>query len=218
MRTRVHVEEATLRRLHQAVEETGELRVATPDVRRETRARVVERVHDRERAGTGEAARCDVSGEELAELLLRVVLREEALDGVLERKVECLRGEVPDDVHGVAAPERHEALLARHAREAVDDAGVPRDLARNDLRVGVLRLDQQLHPLDRSGRRLCHRAGDAARAEVDEELHCPRLLGGGGNDELAGGGAQLREQHGGVECTRRRHSGTPALMQFGCVI
>ena len=202
-RTRVHVEEAALCRLHQAVEEPGKLRVATADVRGETRARVVERVDDRERAGAGEAARCNVSGEEFAELLLRVVLREEALDRVLECEVERLGWEVPNDIHRVASPERHEALLTRHAREAVNNAGVPRDLPGDDFRIGVLRLNQQLHALDRSGRSLCNSTGNAARAKVDQELHSARLLGRSRNDKLARGGANLLPLH--VKRVSREH-------------
>ena len=80
-----------------------------------------------------------------------------------------LGGEVADDVHGVATPERREALLRGDAGEAVDDARVAGNLARDDLRVRVLRLDEQLHALDRRGRGLRNSARNTAGAEVNEK-------------------------------------------------
>eukprot|EP00965_Chrysotila_dentata_P252374 6210649-Pleurochrysis_carterae.AAC.5 len=60
----VHGEEAAaLDGLHEAVDEARELRVARADIRREARPCVVERVDDCERAGAGEAARCDIGQE-----------------------------------------------------------------------------------------------------------------------------------------------------------
>lgn len=52
-----------------------------------------------------------VNGEELPEVSPRVGLGEHILDGVLEGKVEGLRGEVSDDIGQVAAPEGRDALL-----------------------------------------------------------------------------------------------------------
>merc|ERR1719164_393370 len=135
------------------------------------RARVVERVDDAQRERAGEAARGHVDREEAREVGLGRELGEHRLDRVLERKVERLRREVAHDVHEVAAPERADALLARDAREAVADARVARDLARDDARVRVLRLDDELDALDRRGARLGDRARDAAREEVLEEVH-----------------------------------------------
>ena len=52
----VHAKEAALGHgLGQAVEEAGELRVARADVRGKAGTRVVERVHNGQRAGAGEA-------------------------------------------------------------------------------------------------------------------------------------------------------------------
>lgn len=45
-------------------------------------------------------------------------LGEESLDLVLECEVECLGGEVPDDIGGVPSPEGRESLLLVYAREA----------------------------------------------------------------------------------------------------
>lgn len=50
---------------------------------------------------------------------MRVVAREHVLDRVLEREVEGLGREVPDDVGEVAAPEGRDALLGGDAGEAV---------------------------------------------------------------------------------------------------
>lgn len=59
----------------------------------------------------GRLTRGHVDGEELPEVGLGVGPGEHVLDGVLEGKVEGLRGEVPDDVGQVAAPEGSDALL-----------------------------------------------------------------------------------------------------------
>jgi hypothetical protein len=133
--------------------------------------REVERVADGERAGSAETSGRKVDAEELRELLLPVVLREHLFDRVLEGQVERLLGEVADDVGGVAVPERGEALLGRHTREAVAHASITGDLAGADERVGILRLDEQLHALNWRGGGLRHRARHTARAEVDQELH-----------------------------------------------
>ena len=70
----------------------------------------------RERTG------CQVGTEELPEVSLGGVAGEHVLDGVLEGKVEGLCGEVSDDIRQVATPEGGEALLCRHAPEAVHNA------------------------------------------------------------------------------------------------
>merc|ERR1719281_2225972 len=153
-------------RLLDAVEETVELLLATAHIRRETRPRIVERVDDAQRARTSETTGGHVDREELGELLLRVSLREQPLDGVLEREVEGLRREVADAVGQVATPERSETLLLVDPREAVPDAGVARHLPGHDLRIGILGLDDELHTLDR-----CRAAlGDAPRRAASNEV------------------------------------------------
>ena len=159
-----------LHRLGEAVAEALELLLPLADVRGEAGTGVVERVHDGERRSAGEAARGELRAEELQELLVLVELREPGLDGVLEGKVEGLGREVADDVHAVSAPEGGDALLRRDAREAVADAGVALDLARLNVRVGILRLDHKLHALDGSRQRLRDRAGHTAGGEVDREV------------------------------------------------
>eukprot|EP00756_Hemistasia_phaeocysticola_P012151 Hpha_TRINITY_DN15176_c0_g12::TRINITY_DN15176_c0_g12_i3::g.127850::m.127850 len=159
-----------LRGLHDAVTQTVEGLLTATDVRRQTRPRVVQGVHDAQTAGTRGTTGRQVHGEELPELRLRVVLREHLLDGVLERQVERLGGEVTDHVGEVTTPERRQTLLLVDAREAVTDAGVTRHLTAHDTRVGILRLDHQLHTLDRRGRGLGHRPGHTAEEEVEGEV------------------------------------------------
>ena len=66
------------------------------DVRAEAGPGKVERVDDAERGGAGGAARRQVAGEELPEVLVLVQpVHEHLLVGVLEGEVERLRGEVP---------------------------------------------------------------------------------------------------------------------------
>ena len=75
------------------------------------------------RTGAGQTARGHVDREHLAEVALGRT-RQYCLDGILEGEVERLGREVPHAVHEVAAPEGGDALLSRHAGEAVADAGV----------------------------------------------------------------------------------------------
>jgi hypothetical protein len=70
-----------------------------------------------------------------------------------------------------SAPEGGKSLLRRDTGEAIDDPGVARHLARDDLRVGVLSLDEQLHALNRGSGRLGDSTGHTAGAEINEELH-----------------------------------------------
>eukprot|EP00967_Tisochrysis_lutea_P098111 scaffold144623_cov33-Tisochrysis_lutea.AAC.1 len=77
---------------------------------------------------------------------------------------------------GKRSPERSHTLLRRDSREAVEDASVARHLARDDLRVSILSLDEELHPLDRRSGGLGDRARNTTCTEVNEELHRSRLL------------------------------------------
>ncbi len=61
------------------------------------------------------------------------------------------------------------------ARKPGGRASVGRDLAGADARVRPLRLQQQLHALDRRDRRLGHGAGHAAGQQVTREGRPPRL-------------------------------------------
>ena len=137
---------------------TPHLLLPSADVGREAGTGVVKGVDDAEGASTGEAARGDVGHEELEELLVLIRLGKHGLDAVLESEVEGLGGEVPDDVGQVAAPEGFDALLGRDTGEAVNYASVALDLAGDNLRVGILGLDEELDTLD--GRRA--RLGDGS--------------------------------------------------------
>lgn len=87
----------------------------------ETGTGVVERVDEEKRRGTGGTTRGNVTGEPLP-VAVRLLEAEERLEVVLEGEVKGLGGEVTDDVGGVAAPERGEALLGDDAGEAVTNA------------------------------------------------------------------------------------------------
>jgi len=148
--------------LGEAVNQTGEFtRLVATDISGETSTREIKRVDNQQRTGTGQTTRRHVDGEERPESFLRVVGREHALDGILERKVEGLGREVTNNVRGVTSPEGREALLGAHTREAVDDTRVSRNFARHDSRVRILRLNQKLDTLDRRGGRLRDGTGHA---------------------------------------------------------
>ena len=83
-----------LHRLHDAVAEAAELLLAGADVRCKAGTRVVQRVHDRQRARASEAARGELRSKKLPELCVFIVLGELLLDRVLEREVEGLSGKV----------------------------------------------------------------------------------------------------------------------------
>ena len=89
---------------------------------------------------------CKISSEKLPELFLLVdSVHEDLLVGVLEGKVECLGGKVPDDVDNISSPEAEESLFPVHTGEAVDDAFVP--LLLGDELLRVLDLQQDLDTL-----------------------------------------------------------------------
>ncbi len=136
--------------LGEAVNEAVELLLARAYIGSKTGTSVIQRVDDAKGASACKTAGSNVDSKNLSELGILVVLGEESLDGVLEGKVECLGGEVPDDVHAVTSPECLEALLLVHAGEAVDDASVSGNLAADDLRVSILGLDDKLDALDGS--------------------------------------------------------------------
>ena len=148
--------------LGEAVAEAAELALAGADVRREARARVVERLDDGQRARAREPAGEHVDAEARPELLLLVDLGEHGLEDVFEREVEALRRELAQHVREVAPPEGVEALLRLDAREAVDDALLALHFPAADAWVRVLCLNDQFHSLDRS--RDCFRdcAGDSS--------------------------------------------------------
>lgn len=159
--------------LGEAVSEAAELAravffAAFADVGGETGTREVERVHEAEGSGSGGATGSEVTGEVAPELGPLIYSTEEhLLVLVLEGEVERLRGEVPDDVGEVTAPEGEEALLLRNADEGVDDALVT--LVGGDLFAHMLHLEQQLDTLDRRDGGLGDGGGHASGDEVFRE-------------------------------------------------
>ena len=156
--------------LDNAVNKTVELGLSATDIGGKTGTGVVERVDNHERSGSGETSGGHVDQEELSELGLLVGLGEHGLDGVLEGKVEGLGGEIPDDVGEVSTPEGTDSLLTGDTGEAVDDSGVPGDLSADNLGVGILCLDEELHTLNGGGGRLGNGTGHTTGKEVEEEI------------------------------------------------
>merc|ERR1719261_1907862 len=147
-RPTVETRDATcLHGLHDAICDSVELSLALAKVRGKARARKVERIAHNVGQTTSQSAGQELHAEVLVVVSLRVVLRNHALDLVVERQRRALLRSVADAIHEVAAPECPHTLLGGHTLEAIPDARVLRDLARNHLGVRVLRLEQQLHTL-----------------------------------------------------------------------
>lgn len=88
----------------------------------QARTGIVERVDERQGGGARGTTGSHVAGEPLPVAVAVLVVAEHLLELVLEGEVERLRGEVADDVGGVAAPQSADALVAHGAAEAVADA------------------------------------------------------------------------------------------------
>mmetsp|Transcript_20736 Transcript_20736/g.60308 ORF Transcript_20736/g.60308 Transcript_20736/m.60308 type:complete len:319 (-) Transcript_20736:82-1038(-) len=156
--------------LLQTVKKAVELCLTSPDVRGETSTGVVKGVNNTQGARSGHATRCHVDQEKLSEFGLLVSLGEHGLNSVLEGEVERLGGEIPDDVGQVSTPKGIDTLLLCDAGEAVNNSGVTGDLAGDNLRVGILGLDEELHALDGGGAGLGDSTRSAARKEVNHEV------------------------------------------------
>mmetsp|Transcript_11052 Transcript_11052/g.35012 ORF Transcript_11052/g.35012 Transcript_11052/m.35012 type:complete len:338 (-) Transcript_11052:18-1031(-) len=157
------------RRLGHAVSQAGERLLAGAHVGCQASSRVVKGIHNAKAASGRHPARDKVCTEELAKFRLGIVLREHLLEGILEGEVECLRGEVADAVCEVAIPEALHALLRVDADPAIDDALVARHFATPDLRVGILRLHDQLDAFDGRGESFCDCPREAAKSKVGQE-------------------------------------------------
>merc|ERR1719376_840160 len=116
------------RGLLQAVGEPVKVSRPRSDVRGQPSPRVVQRIDNAQRTGTGKTTTGHVDPVRLCNLRLGVGLWEDFLDCVLEGKVKCLSGKVPNHVGEVTSPEGGNALLRCYTREAVDETCVPRDL------------------------------------------------------------------------------------------
>ena len=162
--------------LLEAVNETAEFALSTgADVSSETGSGEIERVDDGEGSGTGSTTGGAVTEEELDWLGLGVVWVEDGLVEVLEREVQGLRGEVPDDVGHVTSPEGTEALLLDHSLEAVADTVV--SILDLDLSGGILHLEEKLDSLDRGDESLGDSGGDTTHHEIGNEALFLRLTG-----------------------------------------
>ena len=84
--------------------------------------------------------------------------------------------EVSDDIRHVPAPEGAKALLIVNASKTVPNARVARDLPRLDPRVGILRLDDELHTLDGGCAGLGDGAAHSTKGEVKKEVALLRRL------------------------------------------
>ena len=89
-------------------------------------------------------------------------------------KVECLSGEISDDIDNISSPEREESLLPVDPDEAVHDPLV--SLVGGDPLVGVLDLEQHLDPFQGRNHSLTHCGGDAACNEVEDEVLAHDLM------------------------------------------
>jgi hypothetical protein len=156
--------------LGKAVNETTELTLSDTDIGSETGTGVVKWVDDQEGTGSGKTSSSHVDEEEFSEFGILVGLREHGLDGVLERKVEGLGREVTDDVGHVTTPEGADSLLTADTGEAVNDTGVTLDLSGDNLWVGILGLDEELHTLNWRGSGLGDSTRETTGKEIDKEI------------------------------------------------
>lgn len=107
----------------------------------------VKRVDEAQRSGTGSTTAGQVTTEVAPELLVLVdTAQEDLLVLVLEGKVQCLGGEVTNDIGKVTTPEGQEALFTGNAHETVDHTLVL--VFFGDLFGHVLDLQQKLHTFD----------------------------------------------------------------------
>ena len=160
---------------------------ARTDICSQTSTGKVEGVHDEQRTGTSETSRGQIGQKEGPEIVLGGVLGEEPFDGVFESEIEGLSGEISDDVGQISTPERGDTLLAGDAHEAVTDASVAGNLARSDLRVRILCLQQQFHALDGGDDGFREGTCGTTGSEIQHEAQGGFLFFGGG-DEGGGGG------------------------------
>ena len=107
--------------LGEAVEDAVELTLASGKIRSKAGTGVVERVADDHSGTSTETTSEQVGGEELGELSVLVVLREQTLEEVVERQSGTLLGSVSEAVHEVTTPEGADTLLGSNTAEAVDD-------------------------------------------------------------------------------------------------
>merc|ERR1719271_305479 len=155
--------------LHDAVHDAVEGLLGATDVGSEAGTGKVHGVADDVSRGTGATAGHEVGSHSTPEVGLAIVLRENTLDGIVQRKRGTLLGSVAQAVDEVTTPERGNTLLGGNATAAVGDAGVPGHLTRDNLGVGVLGLHQDLDALHRRHDGLDEGARDTTDGQVDEK-------------------------------------------------
>jgi len=127
--------------LAEAIEDTVEGLFFTTDIGSETGSGEIEGVADGEGESCSETSRGEVNSEETPEVLFSIIFGELLLDGILERQVEGLLGEVSYDIGTVSSPEGVETLLGTDSVEAVNHTVVSSNFSRDNFRVGILSLD-----------------------------------------------------------------------------
>merc|ERR1719291_30585 len=155
---------------------------------------VVQRVDKHQREGTSKSSACNV-GAEFEGLGSVLGGLEQALDLILEGKVQSLSGEVPKDVGEISSPEGVDSLGLQHPHGAVHHA-VVRFVQTSLLDHLILVLDEKLHSLDGDSGGLGHARGHAGQHEVLGE---PQLLLVSHVDELRAKDLVRRLVQGGSE-------------------
>jgi len=152
--------------LLEAIHDTVEGLFFTTDIGSETCTGEIKRVADAEGESSSETSRGKVDSEETPEVLSGIVLGEDTLQGVLERQVEGLLGEVSHNVGTISSPEGGETLLSGNTSEAVSHSGVTGNLSRDNLGVSILGLDEELNTLDGSGSGLGNSTNETTNTEI----------------------------------------------------
>jgi hypothetical protein len=95
---------------------------------------------------------------------------EHFLEGVFERKVESLSGEISDDVGEISSPESEHTLFPVDTNEAINDSGVSRNFSTSDSGIGILGLDDEFYSLDGGGDGLGDSTTEASKGEINQEV------------------------------------------------
>ncbi|GMS89316.1 hypothetical protein PENTCL1PPCAC_11491, partial [Pristionchus entomophagus] len=163
--------------LDQTISETLELTVVgLSDVSGQTGTGEVKRIDEAERGGTGGSSGCEVSSQELPEILLLVkTLKEDLLVRVLEGEVQGLGREVTDDVSEISTPEGGESLLLGDSHEHIDDTLVTLVSGKNGSKI--TNLEKELDTLDGGDSGLGDGGGRSSGSQIKEELPGIETLG-----------------------------------------
>ena len=157
--------------LDKAITQAVEALLARAHIGGKTGTGIVQGVDNAQRSSTSKTTGSHVDGEELGEFLFLISLGENILDHILEGKVEGLGREVTKNVGEVSTPESSHTLLSGHTSEAITYTRITLDLARHDVGVGILSLDDQLDTLDGGSASLGDSAADATSGEILQKGH-----------------------------------------------